>query len=497
METAIYARVSTEEQAQEGFSIRAQQQKLKEYANIKDWSVFDIYLDEGISGKNLTQRPAITRMIDDIKAGHVKNVLVFKIDRLTRSTADLVFLIDLFKECDCAFNSLMESIDTSTASGRMFIKIIGIFAEFERENIAERCRVGYERKVREGYTNAARCVSYGYDRVKGQKIQTINENEAENVRMIFDMYVNQGMSFLGIAKSLNLREISTKNNSFWNGAAVRGVLCNCNYIGNVRYALREPDRNFETGGLHEAIISEELYNETQVLMKKNSIYAPTKRPSERNYFAGFVYCDKCEARLMPRSYSKKQNGNVVRSVSNVVFVCRKKAVNVCDAKGVTAHKIERALIKYFSRIEDFSVLDVVELEQKRQQARQDTGTQITALTEKLKKLDCKEREIMSLFVDGEIEFSNYRAMKKQLDNDRNFIHAEITKLNETLDKHEEPNISKTDIVANFRENWIHLSDLEKRQFLTKFIKKIVLVNEPIEGTNKGNTIITNVEFCGE
>ena len=152
METGIYVRVSTEEQAQEGFSIRAQEQKLKDYARIKDWSIFNIYIDEGISGKNLVDRPAMQEMISDVRSGAVKNVLVFKIDRLTRSTADLLYLVDLFNELKCAFNSLTESIDTQTPSGRMFLKIIGIFAEFERENIIERSKVGIERKIREGYT---------------------------------------------------------------------------------------------------------------------------------------------------------------------------------------------------------------------------------------------------------------------------------------------------------------------------------------------------------
>jgi site-specific DNA recombinase len=494
VETAIYARVSTEEQAQEGFSIRAQQQKLKEFANIKDWSIYDIYLDEGISGKNITQRPAINRMIADIKAGHVKNVLVFKIDRLTRSTADLVYLIDLFKEYDCAFNSLMESIDTATASGRMFIKIIGIFAEFERENIAERCRVGFERRAREGYTTAARFVSYGYDRTQGQRVQTINESEAANVRMIFDMYVNEGMSLAGIAKSLNLRGIPTKYNSFWSAATVRATLRNCNYIGNVRYCVREPKRNFEAVGLHEAIISEELYNDAQVLMKKNSLCSPTKRPNEKNYFAGFMYCGKCGERLMSHNYVRKDRSKTVLTVS---FFCRKQMVKGCDAKSVSAPKIERALMEYFSRIENFTVLDVVELEEKRQQERQNVEEQINLLDEKLKKLDGREREIMSFYVDGEIEFGSYRAMKKQLDGDRKFIRAELAKLQEMLDDSGEPSISRADIVANFRENWTNLSDSEKRQFLTKFIKKIVLVNEPIEGSNKGHTVITNVVFCGE
>ena len=173
METAIYVRVSTEEQVKEGYSIRGQEQKLKDYARIKDWQIYDIYIDEGISGKNITARPEINRLIEDVKQGNVKNVLVFKIDRLTRSTSDLIYLIDLFNEYNCAFNSLMESIDTQTASGRMFLKIIGIFAEFERENISERITLGRERKVKEGYSLCSHTASYGYDRPKGRKIQTI------------------------------------------------------------------------------------------------------------------------------------------------------------------------------------------------------------------------------------------------------------------------------------------------------------------------------------
>jgi site-specific DNA recombinase len=315
--------------------------------------------------------------------------------------------------------------------------------------------------------------------------------------MIFDMYVNQGMSFMGVAKSLNLREIPTKKNTFWNSSTVRGILRNCNYIGNVRYAMYETARNFEADGLHEAIISEELYNEAQVLMKKNSVCIPTKRPSERNYFSGFVYCSKCGERLKPHNYAKRLKNGGISKFPQVSFVCRKQKMNMCDAKGVTAKKVEQAVMAYFSRVEDFTVLDVVELEQKRQQVRNDAETQITALNDKLKRLDGKEREVMGLFVGGEIEFNNYRAMKKQLDNDREFIRAEIAKLQATLDESEEPSISRADIVKSFRENWENLTDVEKRQFLTKFVKKIVLVNEPIDGTNKGHTVITNIEFCGE
>ena len=123
LSTAIYVRVSTDEQANEGYSIRAQTEKLKSYSLLKEWDIFDIYADEGISGKNIVDRPAINRLIADVESGRVNNVLVFKVDRLTRSTKNLLELVELFEDCNCTFNSLTESIDTDSPSGRMFLKI--------------------------------------------------------------------------------------------------------------------------------------------------------------------------------------------------------------------------------------------------------------------------------------------------------------------------------------------------------------------------------------
>ena len=108
-------------------------EKLSAYSKIKDWNVIDFYIDEGISGKNISERKELIRLIEDIKAKKVNNVLVYKIDRLTRSTKDLIELVELFNKYNCSFNSLNESIDTKSSTGRMFIKIIGIFAEFEEE----------------------------------------------------------------------------------------------------------------------------------------------------------------------------------------------------------------------------------------------------------------------------------------------------------------------------------------------------------------------------
>ena len=104
MQTAIYVRVSTEEQANEGFSINAQKDKLTKYAEINDWNIVDYYIDDGISGKNLTERPEVNRLINDVKAKKITNVLVYKLDRLTRSVKDLIYLIELFDKNNCTFN---------------------------------------------------------------------------------------------------------------------------------------------------------------------------------------------------------------------------------------------------------------------------------------------------------------------------------------------------------------------------------------------------------
>ena len=164
--TGIYIRVSTEEQAKYGYSIKAQKDKLLSFSKIKDWNVYKIYIDEGISGKNL-ERKEVQNLIKDVKNKIINNVLVYKIDRLTRSTKDLIELIEIFNKNDCDFNSLNESIDTTTPTGRMFIKIIGLFAEFERETIVERIKMGLERKVKEGYSISSSTTSYGYKKIKG------------------------------------------------------------------------------------------------------------------------------------------------------------------------------------------------------------------------------------------------------------------------------------------------------------------------------------------
>ena len=479
METGVYVRVSTEEQAQEGFSIRGQEQKLKDYALIKDWSIYKIYADEGISGKNITERPAMNELIADIKAGKVQNVLVFKIDRLTRSTADLLYLVELLNEHDCAFNSLMESIDTQTASGRMFLKIIGIFAEFERENIIERVKLGFERKVQEGYTLSS-YASYGYDRPKGQKIQTINPSEAEIVREIFDMYVNQGLSQTRIAKVLNLRGILSKTGAIWDNARVKDILENSNYIGKVRHHVGNKKRAYAIEGLHEPIIPTDLFDEAQKLLVKSAKASPTKQPNEDSYFSGLLFCAKCKTKLKTHSVNSARN-----------YICRAKKLMMCDASSISHKKLEQAFREYIERVNSFSAVDKLDL-QRQEQERQQSQNLIQMYQEKRKQLERKEKEIMQHYVSDIIDFDTYQEMKKQVRDNKGIIQAEIARLDVPEEK--ETEIKKEDVIADLKQNWDALTNSERRQFLVRYIKAIYVVNEIPEGKRHGTVRITEVEY---
>lgn len=257
--------MSTEEQAKDGFSVNAQKDKLTKYAEINEWNIVDYYIDEGISGKNIKDRTEVNRLINDIKEGKIENVLIYKLDRLTRSMKDLLYLIDLFEKYNCNFNSQTEKIDSSNAVGRMFIKIIGIFAEFERENLAERVTLGYEQKTKEGnYTNCNGV--YGYDYIKGGNL-VVNKEEAYYVRKIFKWYLN-GDSMLKIAIKLRELNVPTKRGGKWNQSTINSILNNPLYIGKVRYGVNKKNNFIVSGKNIDSIIDVKLFNDVSNKLKK-------------------------------------------------------------------------------------------------------------------------------------------------------------------------------------------------------------------------------------
>ena len=493
LSTAIYVRVSTDEQVQEGYSIRAQIEKLKSYAMLKEWDIFDIYADEGISGKNITDRPAINRMIDDINNGDVNNVLVFRVDRLTRSTKNLLELVELFEESNCAFSSLTESIDTESPSGRMFLKIIGIFAEFERENITMRSRLGRERKVKEGYTLASWSFSYGYTREKGQKIQTIQADEAEIVREIFSMFLDKNVSMNKIARTLNSRKVQTKMMSQWNSSTIRQILMNPTYIGKVRYNINDESRYFEAEGHHEPIISDETFYLVAEKIKNIPSKSRTKTPREESYFCGVLYCERCKGKFTTHNY----RANSDSTNYNTSYRCRTKKVSGtdgCKTPDISHKKLEIAFFEYIQRINDITEVDDIEIEKSTKIAEQKLLRDIVNTEKKISTLQDRKNQAMEQYMQGHIEFDEYKYMIKVSNDNFEVLESEIQRQKAELsDIAKAPEVLPEDIVLNLQQNWEHLNNVEKAVFLQKFVSKIHITVE--KGSSTRSVVkIGSVEF---
>ena len=179
MLTVAYCRVSTEEQAAEGFSIAGQADKLRVYAELHDLGDVTVIADPGLSGKNL-ERPGLQQLLHMVDEGHVANVITWRLDRLSRNLSDLILLADRFGQANVALHSFTEKIDLSSATGRMFYNILGSFAQFYREQLAENVRMGMQQAVRQGkWVNRPKT---GYDLVDGELVP--NEM-APVVRRIF------------------------------------------------------------------------------------------------------------------------------------------------------------------------------------------------------------------------------------------------------------------------------------------------------------------------
>lgn len=223
MRVAIYCRVSTADQADNGVSLEAQQAKLAAYASLYDLTVIDTITDAGESAKSLN-RPGLQRALEMLRKGESDGLLVAKLDRLTRSVADWQTLIDGYfgEKAGKQLFSLSDSIDTRTAAGRMVLNMLLVVSQWEREIIGERTRDALRHKIRKGQRVGK--VLYGYDLANDGKTLVANESEQQTISLITELR-SAGRSLEQIAAELTQRGIPTKSGlSKWIHTAVRRIL---------------------------------------------------------------------------------------------------------------------------------------------------------------------------------------------------------------------------------------------------------------------------------
>jgi len=226
----VYARVSTQEQANEGTSLEHQNEQLTKYCEAQGWEIVGQYVDPGHTGKD-DNRPGLKRLLNDTKLGLFSKVVVYKLDRLSRNLRLLLELEEKLKHFDVGLHSVKEAIDTSKAIGRTVFQVLGLVGEWEREAIIERTTSGRLQRYREGKWAGGK-PAYGYSYDKETKKLTIKKSEARVVRRIFELYVS-GKSLSNIANVLNEDKVKARGNNGkgWRATSVRNVLLNPAYKG--------------------------------------------------------------------------------------------------------------------------------------------------------------------------------------------------------------------------------------------------------------------------
>jgi site-specific DNA recombinase len=300
MRVAIYVRVSTFEQAKEGFSIPAQIERLRAFCKSQGWEIVEEYIEDGYSAKDL-KRPHMNRMIKDLQRKKFDIVLVYRLDRLTRSVLDLYELLKLFDQHDVSFKSATEVYDTSTAMGRLFITLVAALAQWERENLGERVKFGIEQMIDEGKKPGGHS-PYGYKFDKDFNC-TIIEDEANIVRKIFQWYAD-GYGFRAISERLTSMGIKPRLAAIWNHNSVRDILLNDMYIGHYRWGGKIIENN------HPPLIDELLYKKVHKVMKDKP-----NNSARKGKFAltGVISCGSCD-HPMQGFYDKRDEKTYYRCI---------------------------------------------------------------------------------------------------------------------------------------------------------------------------------------
>ena len=262
----IYIRVSTEDQAREGFSLGEQEEKLRQLCKYKDFEIYKVYKDAGISAKNMKDRPAFQEMLEDMKAGKLNYIVAYKLDRVTRSVRDLEVLITTLEDYHCFLICDRDDVNTSTANGRFFVRMLTVLSQLEIEIVSERTKFGLNGAIKSGHI-PGKC-PFGYYRDTDKTLK-INNSTKDLVIRIFEMYL-EGKSYQAIANILNSEKITSPTKKKWCDSTIDRIINNKIYIGDYeRYRLDNSKETEVFMNVAPAIITRAMWEEVQKQKEKN------------------------------------------------------------------------------------------------------------------------------------------------------------------------------------------------------------------------------------
>ena len=499
---AIYCRVSTEEQSENGYSIDEQERLLEEWCKKMGYVIYKCYSDRGISGKNIKDRPALKELLSDAKAGKFDMVISWKINRVSRKLEDVLKIVNLLEKNNITFKSYSEPFETDTPAGRMQFQMMALIGEFERGTIAQNVKMGMIAKAKSGNWCGGRVL--GYDLVpnnspeeekKGKNKLKINEKEAEIVRFIFNEY-SKGKGYKAITNQINKLGYKTKKGNDFSVGSIRDILTNPVYIGEIRYNVRQNwsekrRRNINPNpirvkGKHEAIIDRELWDKVQLILESKK-GKPSRIYDGEYPLTGILRCPKCGAGMV---ISRTTNTLADGSKKRIAYYCcgnwKNKGTSVCNSNTI---RVDKANEYVFKKIEELvsneAVIKAVvkNINKERKDKVKPAKRLLGDIDKELEKLDKRKRKIFEAYEDDILTKEEFQTRKNELNEKIRILEEEKKPLLNTISEEvseEIPYEFIKDILKNFSKVLNSNVSREQQKKLLHMIISEITMNESRE-----------------
>ena len=499
---AIYCRVSTDEQAEFGYSIDEQKRLLEEWCKANDYIIYKCYSDRGISGKNIKDRPALKELLSDAKEGKFDMVISWKINRVSRKLEDVLKIVNILEKNNITFKSYSEPFETDTPAGRMQFQMMALIGEFERGTIAQNVKMGMIAKAKSGNWCGGRVL--GYDLVpnnspeeekKGKNKLEINEKEAEIVRFIFNEY-SKGKGYKAITNQINKLGYKTKKGNNFSVGSIRDILTNPVYIGEIRYNVRQNwsekrRRNINPNpirvkGKHEAIIDRELWDKVQLILESKK-GKPSRIYDGEYPLTGILRCPKCGAGMV---ISRTTNTLADGTKRRIAYYCcgnwKNKGTSVCNSNTI---RVDKANEYVFKKIEELVSNEamikavVKNINKERKDKVKPAKRLLGAIDKELEKLDKRKRKIFEAYEDDILTKDEFQTRKDELNEKIRILEEEKKPLLNTISEEvseEIPYEFIKDILINFSKILNSSVSREQQKKLLHMIISEITMNESRE-----------------
>ena len=499
---ALYTRVSTIEQSEEGYSIDEQERLLRSWAEKNNYEVYKCYSDRGISGKDIKNRPALKELLKDAEEKKFDMVISWKINRISRKLADVLKIVDILEKNDITFKSYSEPFETDTPAGKMQFQMMALIGEFERGTIAQNVKMGMCAKAKSGEWCGGRVLGYDLvpiDSQEGAKRKknrlTINEKEAEAVRFIFNEYVN-GKGYKAISNQLNKLSYKTKKGNDFSVGSIREILTNPVYIGKVRYNVRQNwsekrRRNINanpiiTDGIHEPIIDEGLWDKVQAIMESKK-GKPSRIYDGEYPLTGILKCPKCGAGMViSRTTNKLADGTKKRIAYYCCGAWKNKGTSVCNSNTIRVNKANEYVFNKLSELlsnEKMVETIVRNINKERHNKINPAKKELERIDKELEKIDRKKIKLFEAYEEELISKEEFKERKDELNKRAKSLQEEKEPLLVTLsdDVSEEiPYEFIKSILENFSKVLTESATREQQKKLLHMIISEITINEARE-----------------